>query len=135
MACGLQVNLIHFTEGASGTISGGENLRIWQSVEYRQASYNVEKREGPRIIFLFPFRIDTFITTDYYHTYFRTDPVHTLFNFLQHPAMSLDIYFTGDNNVKNDLGPEVKSITIYFIEESPVEIPTGEKRILKGRSE
>ncbi|EFW15087.1 hypothetical protein CPSG_08275 [Coccidioides posadasii str. Silveira] len=53
MACGLQVNLIHFTEGASGTISGGENLRIWQSVEYRQASYNVKKREGPRIIFCF----------------------------------------------------------------------------------
>ncbi|KAI1942078.1 hypothetical protein LOZ66_001559 [Ophidiomyces ophidiicola] len=49
--------------------------------------------------------------------------------------MSLEIIFTGDNAVKNHLGPEVKSITVHFTEGQPVEIPTGEKRTLRGKSE
>nr|KMM68856.1 agaricus bisporus lectin [Coccidioides posadasii RMSCC 3488] len=44
------------------------------------------------------------------------------------------ILFSGQNHVKNDLGPDVKSITVYFIERTPVEIPTGAVKILKGRS-
>ncbi|KMU77070.1 hypothetical protein CISG_06305 [Coccidioides immitis RMSCC 3703] len=44
------------------------------------------------------------------------------------------IFFSRQNHVKNDLSPDVKSITVYFIERTPVEIPTGAVKILKGRS-